>query len=122
MTASWSLRAWPTVLWQATSVSDLQFVHLGTRVLSAGTGGQQSLGQTLWGRRADDVEAGVAWDWVQLMPGVVAMVDPMSVVTNIRLLSLEGEVLTAWEAARHLNDVVHNLPWQKEVDRALSLH
>jgi hypothetical protein len=33
----------------------------------------------------------------------------------------DGEVLTAWQAARHLNHLVHGLPWQREVSRALGL-
>ena len=61
----------------------------------------------------------MAWDWVQIGDGIVAMADPMAVVTNLRLLGPEGEVLTAYEAARHLNEIVHALPWQSEVERAL---
>jgi hypothetical protein len=44
----------------------------------------------------------------------------MSVVTNVRLIGTEGEVLTAQQAARFLNEMVHALPWQEEVHRALS--
>lgn len=119
MTPTWILRAWPPVLWQAHSTSELQFVHLGTRVLTPNDSDQPSAGQTIWGGAPGNAEAGVAWDWVQVMPGIVAMADPMSVVTNLRLLSAEGQVLTAWEAARHLNEIVHGLPWQEEVQRAL---
>lgn len=31
----------------------------------------------------------------------------------------QGKVLTAWEAARHLSQIVYGLPWQGEVKRAL---
>jgi hypothetical protein len=121
-TPPWSLRAWPPLLWQAESVTQLQLFHLGTRVLSPGDSTQPSIGQTVWGARSDDGEAGVAWDWIQIMPGVIAIADPMCVITNLQLLSPEGEVLTAWEAARHLNEIVHALPWQQEVGRALAHH
>ncbi len=40
-------------------------------------------------------------------------------MTNLRLVGQEGEVLTALEAARYLNEIVHALPWQTEVQRAL---
>jgi hypothetical protein len=43
----------------------------------------------------------------------------MSVVTNLRLLGDSGEVLTSWEAARHLSRIVYGLPWQGEVQRAV---
>lgn len=79
----------------------------------------RTAGQTVWGGSADDGEAGVAWDWVQISRGVVAMADPMSVVSNLRLLGDQGEVLTAMESVRYLNELVRVLPWQTEVERAL---
>jgi hypothetical protein len=79
----------------------------------------RTAGQTIWGGQSEDGEAGVAWDWVQIAGDVVAMADPMSVVTNLRLVGDEGEVLTALECARFLNAIVHALPWQSEVQRAL---
>jgi len=115
-----TIRAWPPVLWEAECVKHLRLFHLGTLVFDGGDNTQPSAGQTMWGARSDNCEAGMAWDWVQILPGVVAMADPMSVITNLQLLGPEGEVLTAWEAARHLNEVVHALPWQQEVGRALS--
>jgi hypothetical protein len=62
----------------------------------------------------------MAWDWVQITQGVVAMADPMSLVTNVRLIGDEGEVLTVQQSARFLNEMVRDLPWQQEVHRALS--
>ena len=62
----------------------------------------------------------MAWDWVQIARGVVAIADPMSLVTNVRLIGEEGEVLTAVQSARFLNELVRTLPWQQEVQRALS--
>ena len=76
-------------------------------------------GQTVWAAQAADGDAGMAWDWVQIARGVVAIADPMSVVTNVRLIGEEGEVLTAHQAARFLNELLHTLPWQQEVQRAL---
>jgi hypothetical protein len=76
-------------------------------------------GQTVWAARDDEGEAGVAWDWVQIARGVVAIADPMSLVTNLRLVSGQGEVLTMHESARFLNEFVRTLPWQHEVQRAL---
>jgi hypothetical protein len=116
--APWTLRAWPPLLWQATRTSQLHFVHLDTRVLSAAES-SGPIGQTLWIGPAADGEAGVAWDWVLMGRGVVAMADPMSVITNLRLVSPAGRVLTAFEAALHLNSLVHDLPWQHEVCRLL---
>jgi hypothetical protein len=108
-------------LWQASRESQLRFHHLSTRVTLPGDRMSRSAGQTIWGGCSDDGEAGVAWDWVQISSDVVAMADPMSVVTNLRLIGHEGEVLTALESARYLNEIVHALPWQSEVQRALQV-
>ena len=77
-------------------------------------------GQTIWASQAAEGEAGLAWDWVQLPLGILALADPMAVVSNLRLIGPEGEVLTAYEAVKHLNALVNTLPWQDEVERALS--
>ncbi len=121
-TTAWSLRAWPPLLWQAGEPAHVRFHHLGTRVtLGVETQGLPA-GQTVWAASAADGEAGMAWDWVQIARGVVAIADPLSVITNVRLVGEEGEVLTALESARFLNELVRALPWQLEVQRALVAH
>ena len=115
---AWAVFAWPTVLWQAPRPERLRFLHLGTRVTYAGD--PVCSGQTLWGDPDGEQAAGLAWDWIELTQGVVAMADPMAVITNVRLLGPGGAVLTAIEAAPHLNELVHALPWQCEVQRALA--
>jgi len=98
----------------------LQLQHLGTHVTNRGDHVSRTAGQTIWAGHSENGDAGMAWDWVQLSRGIVAMADPMSVITNLRLLGPEGEELTAVESALHLNELVHALPWQDEVERALS--
>jgi hypothetical protein len=115
----WSLRAWPTLLWQAESGSFVKFEHLGTRVSCPPGGAEPPAGQTVWAAHAANGEAGMAWDWIQIARGVVAMADPMSLVTNLRLVGAEGSVLTAQQSAVVLNELVRALPWQSEVQRAL---
>lgn len=119
MTPAWIVCAWPPVLWQADSASRLHLVHLGTRVLNYGGDASPCSGQTLWGEATPDRSAGVAWDWVELQEGVVAMADPLGLVTNLKLLDARGEALSAFEVAVRLNGLVHALPWQNEVQRAL---
>ncbi len=109
---AWIVLAWPPVLWQAQSDTHLQFVHLGTRVVTAGEHGSACAGQTLWGGTSQEGAAGVAWDWVELQRGVVAMADPMGLVTNLTLLDASGEPIPISQATLHLNEMVHALPWQ----------
>lgn len=120
MTPAWIVYAWAPVLWQAGSEPIFQLNHLGTRVLSAGGRNTPCTGQTLWGDDSDDHAAGVAWDWVELRHGVVAMADPFGMVTNLRLLDERGEALSQTQVAVHLQQIVHALPWQHEVKRVLN--
>ncbi len=115
----WSLRAWPPLLWQARESAPVEFHHLGTRVMVAPGPSQRVAGQTIWGGSVAGTDAGMAWDWVEIASGVVAMADPMSVITNLRIVGDGGEVLTAQAAALYLNGIVRGLPWQDEVGRAL---
>jgi hypothetical protein len=122
MNASWAIRAWPPLLWQAQGAERLRFDHVDTQVFPAADADAPPSGQTVWRTDSPDGEAGVAWDWVMLSRDVVAMADPMCVVTNLRLLGDRGEVLTSWEAARHLSRIVYGLPWQGEVQRVVRRH
>ena len=117
--APWALTAWRPLLCQAGGAPLGRFRHLGTRITFPGDRMVRTAGQTLWGGSLDDGDAGVAWDWVQISRGVVTLADPMSVVTNLRLVGDEGVVLTALQSAVYLNAMVHELPWQTEVERAL---
>lgn len=119
VTPAWLVYAWPCVLWQATSAPDLHLVHLGTCVLNSGDETSPCAGQTLWGEAGIDRSTGVAWDWVEVHAGVVAMADPLGVVTNLRLLDADGEAMSQSRVAMHLSLLVHGLPWQTEVRRAL---
>jgi hypothetical protein len=119
MTPAWIVYAWAPVLWQASSAPRLHLVHLGTRVLTFGDDDGPCTGQTLWGDHSVEHAAGVAWDWVELRQGVVAMSDPLGMVTNLRLIDDHGEVLSQTQIAVHLHQLVHALPWQSEVKRAL---
>src|SRR5947208_2419668 len=82
-TPAWVVYAWPPLLWQVNQVQSLPLSHLGTRVLSYGDECQPPSGQTVWGQADDGRNAGVAWDWVEIRDGVVAMSDPLALITNV---------------------------------------
>jgi hypothetical protein len=108
-------------LWQVDKLQPLLLRHLGTRVTNPGDQVSRVSGQTIWATSAANGQAGMAWDWIQLSAGVVAMADPLSVVTNLRLVNPDGDALSPLESMRHLNEVVHALPWQGEVERVLHI-
>ena len=117
---AWIVYALTPVLWQASCASELQLIHLGTRVLNLGNNLSPCSGQTLWGQDSRERVTGVAWDWVEVREGVVAMSDPFGVITNLRLVDEQGEALPLKQAALHLHQLVHALPWQSQVRRALN--
>ena len=119
VSAPWALREWPPVFWQANSRRRPRFVHLATRVTSGRDRRQPCAGHTVWGDVSGGSDTGMAWDWIEIAWGVVAMVDPMGVTTNMQLVNREGIVLPASEAALHINQFVRRLPWQEEVNRLL---
>ncbi len=119
MTPAWIVCAWPPILWQASRAPQLHLMHLGTRVLNFADDACLCRGQTLWGDATESRSAGVAWDWVELQQGIVAMADPLGLVTNLKLVDDDGEALSHVQAAVQLHQLVHNLPWQTEVRRAL---
>lgn len=117
MPPPWALYAWPAIFCQAHVKRKTRFVHLGTRVTTAGERGVPKAGQTVWSEQLDEGEAGLAWDWIEIADGVVAMANPLCVLTNLRLVGEHGELLAARESALHLSRLVCQLPWQDEVCR-----
>lgn len=115
---AWVMPAWPPLLWQPGIPERARFRHLDTRVRGK-PGVPWPAGRTLWAASAAAGEAGVAWDWIEITRGVVAMADPLAVATNLRLVAAGGRALSADEAACWLNGLVRELPWQCEVQRAL---
>lgn len=78
------------------------------------------MGQTVWCSRWNDGAAGVAWDWVDLGRGVVAMADPMGIITNVQVVNGQGDKLPTLQVALHINEILHELPWQEEVQMVLN--
>ena len=111
--------SWPTVFWRTSSKRCPAFRHLATRVTVARDRHSACSGHTIWRVRSDDGDAGLAWDWIEIANGVVAMVDPMQVSTNLQLVNAKGKLLSASEAALHYNQYVHRLRWQEKIRRLL---
>jgi hypothetical protein len=61
----------------------------------------------------------VAWDWVEIQRGVVAMSDPLGMVTNLRLLDERGEALSQLQIAVRLASDRAHPALADEVQRAL---
>jgi hypothetical protein len=72
-------------------------------------------GQVLWASRTLHGDIAVAWDWVELPEKIIAMADPMQILSNVQLKLDDG----SWMNERHrilwLNDLLGALPWQAEL-------
>jgi hypothetical protein len=119
---AWSVYAWPALVCRAHQPPDWRLTHLSTCILNPGNDSQPCSGQTLWGSDLETGAAALAWDWVRLCPGVVALADPLGLVSNLHLVDEAGAPLPSLQAALHLNELVRALPWQHEVQRALQHH
>lgn len=114
-----AIHAWPAVFWRTNSRRHPAFKHLATRVTSPRGECEPCTGHTIWRGLAGGDPAALAWDWIEIAIGVVAMVDPMRVSTNMQIVNVRGDVLTSSEAAPLFNQFVRRLPWQEEVQRLL---
>ncbi|MBI5718323.1 MAG: DUF4902 domain-containing protein [Burkholderiales bacterium] len=72
-------------------------------------------GQALWAMTLQGLPLGLAWDWAEVRDDVVALCDPMNVLSNVRLVDDEGAPLGDAERMLHLNSAIHDLDWQAHV-------
>lgn len=121
LTPAWELLSWPTV-WasdehHASIASKMR--HLSTSVSEDRTEEGYVFGQVLFGLESAEEKVGIAWDWVALGGKILAIADPMAIVSNLHFLGEDGRAVR--EAARilELNNVVNSVPWQRRVRRAL---
>jgi hypothetical protein len=72
-------------------------------------------GQAVWAADHEGLPLGLAWEWAEVREDVVALSDPMNVLSNVRLVSAEGTPLCDSERMVHLNSAIHALDWQAHV-------
>lgn len=113
----WQVITWPTV--EAKSRELLRaiprFKHLGTS-LQIGTGSNDHCtGSTVWGCDYMGKQVGLAWEWVEVRPRVVAMGDPMVLLSNVELHDAQDEPMEIGPRLLALHQIIYGLPWQKLV-------
>lgn len=113
----WSLRSWEPV---RTSVRELmraapRMRPLGVSFLANGAEARARQGQVLWGTRMAGRQVGIAWDWAEVRGNVVALADPMQVLSNMVIVDDVGAVMEKSNALLHLNTVIHHVEWQSHL-------
>lgn len=78
------------------------------------------MGDTVWAAHlGEDQIFGLAWEWIEVKPGVPAIRDPNGFVSNVRLLDKNGDELEELQSVVHLNRIVHTTPWQETVSHVV---
>ena len=62
-----------------------------------------------------EARAGIAWDWAEVEPRVLAIDNPLAIQTNIELLTAPGQEPSPYLLLRSLHVIVHGLPWQSNL-------
>lgn len=116
---AWAVMAWSPV---KATVSEFHGMLAAMRPVSASIVREVmdegvAKGQALWGLETVAGRCGIAWDWTETRR-VIALADPMTIISNIELVSERGHVLDANARLLHLNNAVHELAWQPAVRAA----
>ena len=117
------VKSWPIIEWIPPREDDEwpSFLHMSTQVRQERRGAEPCAGSTVWVGSIDGAYAGLAWEWVELRPGVLMLADPNSLTTNICVLGDDGRVQDALPTAVSLNRILHQLPWQGTVNEVLTV-
>jgi hypothetical protein len=93
---------------------------MGTEVRSQRDELGRVVGDTVWAASMGNKGLlGAAWEWVELLPGVVVLSDPNGLVSNAQFLSDEGAEEGELRSTILVNCVAHSIPWQRTVTRLL---
>lgn len=105
------------------AVSQLQYLHWRTewQPLTASTRpsdfvGLKGAGTSTWEVTLSAQSAWLAWDWLVLDSGVIALANPLDVRSNAVLFGDDGRLLPMHDSTAILVSLVHDLPWRVEVE------
>jgi hypothetical protein len=117
-TQPWQIISWEPLPTSLETFRDMSRAmrNLGIAVHSRGPDGLCT-GQVAWGMDAKAGPAGIAWDWAEVRAGVLAMADPMTILSNIVLLSPDTEQLVWSERLLKMHEAIHRFTWQSPVSR-----
>ena len=116
------IKSWPIIDWFPPSSEDEwpSFLHMNTQLRQECRGSEPCVGSTVWVGSIDGVYAGLAWEWVELRPGVLMLADPNSIITNVQVVGVSRQPMDALDATVSLNAILHRLSWQDIVGQVLA--
>ena len=117
--AAWQLMACETVIKTVNefelATHELRQVGSSVRVHDARSGLRS--GQEVWATEHGDAAIQIAWEWTEIQPDVLALFDPMNILCNVALIDADGHALARSRRMLHLNNVVHQLNWRRQLGR-----
>lgn len=113
-----TIQAWHITRWapHIVSLSDLPDLVVRMRELSSRvTFPDQGMrrGQAVWGLDTHKETVGLGWDWVEILPHVRALLDPMHIVSNLLFVDRAGHCISPEQRVLHLNNILFQLQWQE---------
>ena len=119
---SWMIKSWATLEWYLPAQSEQLpgFKHVGTQVRDDGSSSGFRAGDTVWVAQDEQWQAGLAWEWVEVRPGIVMLADPNSIITNLQFVDGANQHVYGLAKTTAVNRLVHGLPWQQSVCARLS--
>lgn len=88
------------------------FRHCHTATSEAASRACPREGITIWDSEFAGQRLGLAWRWVVRGHRVIAMADPMRIISNARWICADGQPASQERSVLLLNELVHSLPWQ----------
>ena len=114
---SWMIKSWVTLEWylplQTEQLPTFKLVGLQIRDDGSTTGSRG--GDTVWVAQDENGHAGLAWEWVEVQPGIVMLADPNSIITNLQIVDSNNGLVSGLAKTIAVNRMVHALPWQSSV-------
>ncbi len=116
------IRSWMIMAWAKQPVRRAEpgamprLTHVSTTVHEHTLDEALRCGETCWVANMGGQQAlGLAWEWVEVMPGVVAIRDPNTIVSNALWQDVDGDAQDELSAIVTANLLVHSAPWQQRV-------
>ena len=116
----WTVASWPKVEWYLpTSSRAWPHFDIGGVCLDRASTPGAATGTIAWVAEVNGADVGLAWDWIEVLPSVVAFRDPNGIISNLRFLLDEHHYEPHLAAVRSLVRLTSRLGWQRPVVAAL---
>lgn len=117
-----SIPAWQIIFWRRVQVEITAWQRfterlrpLGASIRAYDSSSGLSSGHVVWGTGEEVGRIGIAWDWEELVDGVVVLSDPMSILTNFDFVDDHGNPISCATQILHLNTTIYALGWQSVI-------